>query len=141
MSRTAVVLAAITAAGFPLLLWAIGRAVTAIGTRVAPAPSRPHQYLAGGLHAVRITTVVVCHDELLVSLATQADRPLAGVFRVTASEHSLARVIRWGDEGTPLRARTGQDGAIMLADPALGGNARCEPPITIASHPRERPAS
>jgi hypothetical protein len=131
----------LAAVGFPLLLWAIGRAVTAIGTRVAPAPGRPHQYLAAGRHTVQITTVVACHDELLVSLATRAGRPLAGVFRVTASEHFLAEVIRWAAEGTPLRARTGQHGAIMLTDPVLGGSARCEPPITSVSYSCERPAS
>jgi hypothetical protein len=132
VSTTAIALAAV---GFPLLLWAIGRAVTAIGARVAPAAGQPYP------GTVRITTVVACHDELLVSLATQADRPLAGVFRVTASEHSLAEVIRWAAEGTPLRARTDPDGAIMLTDPAHGGHARCEPPITSAAYSYERPAS
>ncbi len=45
------------------------------------------------------------------------------VFRVTASECSLARVRRWRDEGTILRAYLSYDGALMLADPLLGGNA------------------
>jgi len=52
------------------------------------------------------------------------------VFRITASTCSLTRVRRWRDESTPLRAYLSYDGAIMLADPALGGNAPCEPPIT-----------
>jgi hypothetical protein len=42
----------------------------------------------------------------------------------------LTRVRRWHDERTPLRAYPSHDGAIMLADPALGGNAPCEPPTT-----------
>ena len=82
---------------------------------------------------------MACDGELLVSLATQAGGPLAGVFRVTAEECSLTRVIRWHHEGTPLRGYLSQDGAIMLADPALGGNAACEPSIT--SHARERSAT
>jgi hypothetical protein len=56
------------------------------------------------------------------------------VFRVTASECSLARVRRWRDEGTVLRAYLSEDGALMLADPALGGNAACEPAITATWH-------
>jgi hypothetical protein len=50
--------------------------------------------------------------------------------RITTSTCSLTRVRRWHDESTPLRAYLSYDGAIMLADPALGGNAPCEPPIT-----------
>jgi len=49
MSPAAVVLAVLTAAAFPLLLWAIGRAVTAMGER-APGSggrSRHHRHLAG----------------------------------------------------------------------------------------------
>jgi hypothetical protein len=53
------------------------------------------------------------------------------VFRVTASECSLGRVRRWREEGTPLRGYLSEDGAIMLADPVLGGNAACEPPVTV----------
>jgi hypothetical protein len=85
VSTTAIIWTAATAAGFPLLLWAIGRAVTSIGARVAAASVLPHQYRAGRLYAVRITTVVAFDGELLVSLATQAGSPLAGVFRVTAA--------------------------------------------------------
>ena len=62
--------------------------------------------------------IVDYDDELLVSLATQA-APLAGVFRITASTCSLARVRRWRDESTVLRAYLSHDGAVMLADPAL----------------------
>lgn len=141
MSTTAIIWAAAAAAGCPLLLWATGRAVTAIGARVPSVGGRPRQYLAGRLYGVRVTTIVACDGELLVSLATHAGGPLAGVFRVTASECSLARVIRWHHEGTPLRGYLSQDGAIMLADPALGGNAACERPITITSHARNRPAT
>jgi hypothetical protein len=141
MSTTAIIWAAAAAAGCPLLLWATGQAVTAIGARVLSAGVRPRQYLAGRLYGVRVTTVVACDGELLVSLATQAGGPLAGVFRVTASECSLARVIRWHHERTPLRGHLSQDGAIMFADPALGGNAACEPSITTTSHTRERPAT
>lgn len=57
--------------------------------------------------------------------------PLAKVFRVTASECSLARVRRWRDEGVLLRAYLSHDGALMLADPMLGGNAACEPATTV----------
>jgi hypothetical protein len=42
MSRTAVVLVALTAAGFPLLLWAIGRTVTAMGERAPYSHDRSH---------------------------------------------------------------------------------------------------
>jgi hypothetical protein len=129
MSTTAIVLTALTAAGLVLLLWVIGRAVTAAGNRIPPAQGRSRHYLAGRLDGVQITTITGYGDELLVSLATR-DAPLAGVFRVTASTCSLTRVRRWHDEGTPLRAYLSHDGAIMLADPALGGNAPCEPPIT-----------
>jgi hypothetical protein len=138
VSTTAIIWTAATAAGFPLLLWAIGRAVTSIGARVAAASVLPHQYRAGRLYAVRITTVVAFDGELLVSLATQAGSPLAGVFRVTASGYFLARVMRWREEGTPLRACLSRDGDITLADPAPGGNAGPGPLITITSHARER---
>ncbi len=140
MSTSAIVWAALAAAGFLLLLWVAGRGVTVAAARVPPARGQPRQYLAGRLHGVRITLVVACDGELLVTLATQAGGPLAGIFRVTATECSLARVIRWRDEGTPLRAYLSQDGAIMLADPALGGNAACEPSITPAQPARERAA-
>lgn len=69
MSLTAVVLAVLTAAAFPPLLWAIGRAVTAMGEH-APY-GRSHQYLAGRLYGVRITALIDGGDELLVSLVTQ----------------------------------------------------------------------
>lgn len=110
MSRTAVVLVVAAAVGFPLLLWAIGRAVTAIGEH-APYSRGRKQYLAGRLDGVRITSLLDGGDELLVSLSTQATDVthatgdlLAKVFRVTASECSLPRVRRWRDEGTVLRA-------------------------------------
>ena len=143
MSPASVVLLVVSAAAFPLLLWAIGRTVTAMGER-APY-SRSHQYLAGRLYRVRITALIDGGDELLVSLVTQTTGalpvtggPLAKVFRVTASECSLARVRRWRDEGTPLRGYLSKDGAIMLADPVLGGNAACEPSVTATWRPSER---
>jgi hypothetical protein len=131
MSPGAVAVAVLIGAAFPLLLWAIGRAVTAMGER-APSSRGRKQYLAGRLYGVRITALIDGGDELLVSLATAnecqaASRPLDTVFHVTASQCSLARVRRWRDEGTLLRAYLSLDGALMLADPALGGNAACEP--------------
>jgi|SRR5579859_6705807 len=139
-----VVLVVLIAAAFPPLLWAIGRAVTAIGER-APYSCGRKQYLAGRLYGVRITALIDGGDELLVSLTGQtadespaAGGPLDMVFRVTASECSLARVRRWRDEGTPLRAYLSHDGAVMLADPVLGGNAACEPATTAAWQNRRR---
>jgi hypothetical protein len=136
MSPTAVVLIVLTAVAFPLLLWAIGRTVTAMGER-APY-SRSRHYLAGRLHGVRITALIDGGDELLINLTTPAvyepqaaSDPLDKVFRITASECSLARVRRWRDEGTLLRAYLSHDGALMLADPLLGGNAACEPATTV----------
>lgn len=55
-----------------------------------------------GWLACTCTTVVAFDCELLVGLASQAG-PVAGVFRTTASACSLARVMRWRDEGKPLR--------------------------------------
>lgn len=122
MSSAAIVLVVLSAAGFPLLLWAIGRAVTAAGERSRHGLGRPRQYLAGRLNGVQITALIDGAD------ASQATRDLlANVFRVTASECSLPRVRRWRDEGTLLLAYLSHDGAVMLADPALGGNAACEP--------------
>jgi hypothetical protein len=138
MSRTAVVLVVLTAAGFPLLLWAIGRMVTATAERAPYSHDRPHLYLAGRLYGVRITALIDGVDELLVSLTTPTtdespaiSRPLGKVFRVTTCECSLARVRRWRDEATLLRAYLSHDGALMLADPVLGGNAACEPATTV----------
>ena len=148
MSLTAVVLVVVAAAGFALLLWAIGRAVTAIGERAPHDLGRPRQYLAGRLDGVRIIALVDGEDDILISLAARAGDaprvsgdPLAGVFRVTARECSLARVRRWRDEATTLRAYLSTDGAIMLADRVLGGNAACEPPAAVAWHPRARAVS
>ena len=97
---------------------------------------------------MRITALIDGGDELLVNLTTPAAdeslaarRPLDKVFRVTASECSLARVRRWRDEGTLLRAYLSHDGAIMLADPALGGNAACEPATTVTWQARKRTIS
>ena len=53
----------------------------------------------------------------------------------------LARVRRWRDEGTLLRAYLSHDGAIMLADPLLGGNAACEPATTVNWQARKRATS
>ena len=143
MSPTAVVLVAVGAAAFPLLLWAIGRMVIATAER-APY-SRSRQYLAGRLDGVRITALIEGGDELLVSLTAPAtdgpqavSGPLAKVFRVTASECSLARVRRWRDEATLLRGYLSHDGAIMLADPMLDGNAACEPATTVTWQARKR---
>jgi hypothetical protein len=137
MSVTTIVLVVLTAAGFPLLLWAIGRAVTAAGERAPHGLGRPRQFLAGRLDGVQNTALIEGGDELLVCLGTQtADAHLAAgdllatVFRVTASECSLPRVRRWREEGTLLRAYLSHDGALMLADPVLGGNAACEPATT-----------
>jgi hypothetical protein len=140
MSITAVLLIAVAAAGLVLLLWAIGRAVTAVGNRIPLAQGRSRHYLAGRLDGVQITAMIDYGDELLVSLATPA-APLDGVFRITASTCSLARVRRWREEGTPLRAHLSHDGAVMLADPVLGGNAPCEPPATPATRPARDEAS
>jgi hypothetical protein len=134
MSTTAISLIALTVAGLVLLLWVIGRAVTAAGSRIPPAQGRSRHYLADRLDGVRITALIDYDDELLVGLAAQ-DAALAGVFRITARTCSLARVRRWHDETTPLRAYLSHDGAIMLADPALGGNAPCEPPIAPETRP------
>jgi hypothetical protein len=141
MSPSAVVVVVLTAAAFPPLLWAIGRAVTAMGKR-APYSRGRQQYLRGRRHGVRITALIDGGDELLVSLATTTNepqptsRPLDTVFRVAASECSLARVRRWRDEGTLLRAYLSHDGAVMLADPALGGNAACEPATVTCQSPK-----
>ena len=137
MSLRAVAVAVLTTAAFAVLLWAIGRAVTAMGKR-APCSRGRKQYLGGRLYGVRITALIDGGDELLVSLGTitandsqTTGRPLDKVFRVTARECSLARVRRWRDEGTLLRAYLIHDGAVMLADPALGGNAACEPAAEV----------
>jgi hypothetical protein len=66
MSATTAVLVALTAAGFPLLLWTIGRAVTAAGERAPHGLGLPRQYLAGRLDAVQITALIDGGDELLV---------------------------------------------------------------------------
>jgi hypothetical protein len=86
---------------------------------------------------MRIITLVDGGDELLISSSTPdtgttraTTDPLAPVFRVAATQCSLTRVRRWHDERTVLRAYLSNDGAIMLADPMLGGNAACEPSIS-----------
>jgi hypothetical protein len=143
MRPATVVLAVAAAVAFPLLLWAIGRAVIAMGERAPYYRSR--QYLAGRLYGVRITALVNGGDELLVSLAASganerqaASDLLDQVFHVTASECALARVRRWRDEGTLLRAYLSHDGALMLADRTLGGNAACEPATTVTWQNPER---
>lgn len=114
-----------------------GLRVAELAERAPCSGGRTHHYLAGRLYGVRISALIDGGGELLVSLTTQTtdthpaiSGPLAQVFRVTASECSLPRVRRWRDEGTLLRAYLSQDGALMLADPALGGNAACEPATT-----------
>jgi hypothetical protein len=145
MSTATVVLVVLTA-GFPLLLWAIGRAVAAAGERASHGLGRPRHYLAGRLDGVQITALIDGGGELLVSLSTPATDAhpatgdlLAMVFRVTASECSLPRVRRWREEGTLLRAYLSHDGALMLADPVLGGNAACGP-ATSATWQDRKPA-
>jgi hypothetical protein len=137
MNATAVLQASLAAAGLVLLLRAIGRAVTLAGARVSRADRRERHYLAGRLDGVQITAVGAGDDELLVSITAHAAGPLADVFHITASTSSLARVWRWRDEGAHLRAYLSQDGAIMLADPVLGGNAACEPSTADARHAQE----
>jgi hypothetical protein len=122
MSTSAICLAVLAAVGLVLLLWAIGRAVTAAGNRIPAAQCQDRHYLAGRLDRVQIADILDYDGELLVSLTTP-DAPLAGVFCVTASACFLARVRRWHAENTSLRAYLSHDGAIMLADPVLGGNA------------------
>jgi len=134
VTTSSVVLVVLAGAGFPLLLWAIGRAVTAAGDRTAYRLGPSRQYLAGCRYGVRISELAEDWDELLVSLSTPEGRamddPLTQVFRVTASPRSLERVRRWHAEGTVLRAYLSRDGAVMLTDPALGGSAACEPRVT-----------
>jgi hypothetical protein len=62
------------------------------------------------------------------------------VFRVSATQYSLARVRRWQAEGTIVRAYLGHDRATMLADPALGGKAACEPSFTCGKDARQQAA-
>lgn len=134
MNAATVVLVIATATAFLLLLWVIGHLVTMVGERAPYGLGRPRQYLAGGLDGIQIIVLVYGEGELLVSLSTPdtevTDDRLARVFRVAASECSLARVRRWRDEGTLLRGFLSNDGAVMLADPVLGGNAACEPSVT-----------
>ena len=94
------------------------------------------------------TALIDVGDELLVSLTTQATNAnpatscaLAQVFRVTASECSLGRVRRWRDKATVLRGYLSHDGAIVLADPVLGGNAACEPATTVTWQTSKRAIS
>jgi hypothetical protein len=135
MTTTTVIAAVLTATGFPVLLWAIGRAVTALAAQVPAATGRSRHYLAGRLDGVQITAVIDGQGELLVTLTTSDGQaigsPLAGVFSITAYDCSLSRVKRWHHEHTPLRAYLSHDGALMLADPALGGNAPCQPPVPV----------
>ncbi len=103
-------------------------------------PGASRHYLAGRLHGLRITAVVAYEDELLITLATSpGGEPPAGVFRVTADIYHRARVQRWQRESTPLRGYLSEDGAIMLADPVLGGNAACEPAATAAAGRHQPP--
>jgi len=73
MSPTAIILVAVAAAAFPVVLWAIGCAVTVTGER-APCSRGRKQYLAGRLYGVRITALVDGGDELLISLTNQNHR-------------------------------------------------------------------
>jgi hypothetical protein len=132
VSTTAIVVAVPASVAFLLLLlWVIGRAVTAVASRTPADAGRPRQYLAGRLYGVQVIAIVTCDDELLVSLAVQGAGEIPGAFRISAGEWPLARVERWRDEGTLLRGYLSEDGAVMLADHVLGGNAGCEPAVTL----------
>ena len=67
MSSAAVVLVVLSAAGLPLLLWVIGRAVTAAGERSRHGQGWPRHYLAGRLDGIQTTTLIDGCDELLAS--------------------------------------------------------------------------
>lgn len=144
MSTGLVVAVVLTVVGLPPLLWAIGRTVTATAERAGHGLGPPRQYLAGHLPRVQISALVDGGDELLISLIAPATgiapatAELAPVFRITARGCSLTRVRRWRDEGTVLHAFLSRDGAVMLADPVLGGNAACEPAITTVQRRGQR---
>jgi hypothetical protein len=140
VSGAVIVWAVLGAAGFVLLLWAMGRGVTAVAARVGSADSESRRYSSERLDGVRITAVVAGDGELLVSLAAGTGGPLGGVLRIAAAESSLARVVRWADKGTPLRACLSQDGTVLLADPALKGSAACEPSSTPGARARAKAA-
>jgi hypothetical protein len=133
------VLAAAGAAAFGVLLWGIGRAVTAVAATVPPGSAgRDRQYLAGRLDGVRITSLLAGDGEFLVTLAVPgAGGSLDTMYRITAAEWPPERVMRWYYGGALLRGYLSGDGALMLADPVLGGNAGCEPFMTIPRLARE----
>jgi hypothetical protein len=111
--------------------------VTATAERAPCSRGRTRHYLAGRLYGVRISALIDGGGELLVSLATpttDADLatggPLAQVFCVTASECSLGRSGAGGMKARFCVPTSVTTGTLMLADPALGGNAACEPATT-----------
>ncbi|MHB2023777.1 MAG: hypothetical protein ACYCO3_10675 [Mycobacteriales bacterium] len=122
--------AVIVTMAFALVVWAAGRALTALAAR---NPScRTRQYLAGRVDRLRIAAVVAYEDELLVTLAADVHPELAArAWRVAADASARTRLERWLDDATPLRAYRSADGAIMLADPVWGGNVACEPALAV----------
>lgn len=127
MSTIITVVLAVTA-GFTFFAWAATRALNWAAARLPADPAAERQYLAGRVYGVRVTSLLACGDELLVTLAAAAGSGLPDrVYRVTGDAYCRARVQRWRAAGRPLRGYLGADGAIMLADPVLGRNAACEP--------------
>lgn len=116
------------AAGFALSAWAATRALNWAAARFPADPAADRQYLAGRVDGVRVTSLLACGDELLVTLTAPAGSGLPDrVYRVTGDAYCRARVRRWRAAGRPLRGYLSADGAVMLADPVLGRNAACEP--------------
>jgi hypothetical protein len=112
MTISGVVLAA---AVISLLLWAIGRGVTAAGDELLISLSAKAADAAGA-----------AGDPLTPGIPGHRQPVLPG------PGAALAR------ERTVLRGYLSQDGAVMLADPVLGGNASCEPCITTVQQPARK---
>jgi hypothetical protein len=90
--------------------------------------------------AAAATSVEHASDTVRLVLPAGPD-VIATVGALCAAETALTRVRRWRNEGTPLCAYLSEDGAVMLADPVLGGNAACEPPVAVTWHATERAIS
>jgi hypothetical protein len=124
--------AVILTMAFALMVWTAGRALTALAARNPSASCGTRQYLAGRVDQLRIAAVVAYEDELLVTLTADAQTELAArAWRVAADVSARTRLERWLDDAAPLRAYRSADGAIMLADPVLGGNVACEPALAV----------
>ena len=113
----------------------IGMSLEDIADLVAAWPTGKCQSLQARLRAYVAGRISEVHKQQAELSQTTDAHPAAGdllakVFRLTASECSLPRVRRWREEGTLLRAYLSHDGALMLADPVLSGNAACEPATT-----------